>query len=187
MGSWPQGPVAMRCEGYDEYIKIVIGQMCKGLKPHTWRPDMEASIPGEFIRDCLLVAGNKLAARTLTLPLADETVYDYKERTSGDSFWKMLDVEEEGFKYQYHDFLVWSWSKDGTDLPPKENILQDGNVTGSFLVRASDDYPTVWLSHDRSVPGGVYPMKVCGDRLREMEDLKGRVAWVIRFKEKTDG
>jgi len=177
----------IKCDGYDEYVKVVISQICKGIKPQTWMPEMRASIPGEFIRDCLLVAGNKLAAKTLTLPLADETVYDYRERTSGDSLWKMLDVEEEGFKYQDHDFLVWSWSKDGTEMPPKENVLQDGNVTGSFLVKASDDYPTVWLSHHPCAPGGVYPMETCANILRQLEDMKGRVAWVIRFKEKENG
>ncbi|MAH48933.1 hypothetical protein CMI37_24105 [Candidatus Pacearchaeota archaeon] len=179
----------IRCDGYDEYVKVVISQICKGIKPQTWMPEMRASIPGEFVRDCHFVAGNKAAANTLTLPLADETVYDYKKRieenassSSGD--WYVLDTEEEGFEYQDHDFLVWSWSKDGTEMPPKENVLQDGNVTGSFLIKASDDYPTVWLSHHPHVPGGVYPMETCANILRQLEDMKGRVAWVIRFKEK---
>jgi hypothetical protein len=174
----------IRCDGYDEYVKVVISQICKGIKPHTWMPEMRASVPGEFIKDCLLVAGSKLAAETLVLPLADETAYDYRERISGNNFWEMLAVETDGFEYKDHDFLVWSWSKDGTEMPPKENVLQDGNVTGSFLIKASDDYPTVWLSHHPHVPGGVYPMETCANILRQLEDMKGRVAWVIRFKEK---
>jgi len=175
-----------RCEGYEEYIKVVISQICKGLKGSHWMPELKPAIPGEFVRDCFLVAGNQPAARSLTLPWADETIYNYKDRIEKadpwQGTWSVLDTDEEGFEYKDQDFLVWSWSQDGTELPPKEKILQDGNVTGSFLVKASGDYPTVWLSHDPSVPGGVYPMEICGSKMRHLELLKGRVVWVIRFR-----
>ena len=170
--------------GYDEYKAVVAPLMCKAQRGDSWNPEYISAVPAEFIRSCYLVAGEPEAAAMLVNPPEDETPWWYKEDMP--EGWESFDYDE-NFELQNHDWLVWSWSEDGTELPNRKPLgALDGNVTGGFLIEASGDFPTVWQSHDPVVLGGIYPLEVCMNDLRKQlhanENLKGRLAWVFRFK-----
>jgi len=163
----------------NEYRATVQGRMCKGVRGDLWQPQIIGITKhAEFVRECYLVAGMTEAAAALVNPEGGESPWEAKARFPPG--WVMHDYEE-GFELQDSDWLVWAWSKNGTE-PPSHETLQAGNTTCGFLIEASGDYPTVWQSHDINIPGDIYPLEECLKLREEFEMITGKIAWIFRYK-----
>jgi hypothetical protein len=165
---------------YEEYMAVVSNKICKGPKGDEWQAQLGNTNGGEVAAACFLASGNQEAHDNYVAPLPSENAWEYRSRA--EETWDVLDYSE-GFVLKDHDWVVWAWSSDGTELPNNNPMLDGGNVTTGFLIKASDDYPTVWLSHDPGLPSGIHPLNECTNSLRRNEFKLGRLVWVFRQKE----
>lgn len=164
---------------HDEYKTLLSDKLCKGAKSY---PDYEDRNGAEIAKACFELAGKQDAANAVLPVLPGDTPQTYIQRMSVE--WDALPFDE-SFVLQDCDWLVFAWNMDGTASMNTSRIFsKDGNVTTGFLIKASEDFPIAWLSHDSSILSGVFPLAECLEKRYFSENQRGRIAIVFRYRER---
>lgn len=162
---------------HEDYKALLSGTMCKGTKPYPGFTDKNGA---EIAKACFQLAGRQDAAAAVMQVFLTDTPQSYIQRMSLN--W---DAHPYGasFTLEDGDWLVFSWSEDGTEGMNNHPIFSaEGNVTTGYLIQASGDYPVAWLSHEPSIKSDVYPLAECLDKRYFSDNKKGRIAIVFRLR-----
>ena len=188
---------------YSNFVSLVSGKMCKGVDPKPDVPEEELDHgpnPVSFgpspyslieaIKDILAIHIATFAAVGKTVEFPD---CDHRKDTSDDFAKKMVDsgnweqiVPEFGEDFypllQDHDILTWAYSVDGTEACNEFPGMDGGNTTTGFLIKASDDYPTLAYAICVTIPSGVFPLsEVLTNQERHGNSLKARLIYIHRW------
>jgi len=162
---------------HEDYKTCLLSTICKGSKTYPGLLDKNGA---DIAQECFQIAGRQDAAAAILPVLFDDTPRGYIERMSLN--WDAINYSD-GFELKDRDWLVFSWSADGSEGMNDQPIFSSGgNVTTGFLIAASGDFPVAWLSHDPSILSGVYPLEECLGMRYFSENKRGKIDVVFRLK-----
>jgi|TARA_R110002051_G_scaffold312587_1_gene387885 hypothetical protein len=148
----------------EDFKAIVSSGMCKGVNASFLSRSSHNHLtnlsPTDYLTRCYEIVG---VDPKWPRPISqDDTSDTYAKALRESDDWE--EVIPSGDFYsdlQDFDLLTWAYSRDGAEGCNGEPGLDGGNTTTGFLIKASQGYPTAWVSPDINTPSGVYPLEEC--------------------------
>ena len=172
---------------YQNFTAIVFENICKGVNPETIAKASLSHLQNKDPLACHIEAFAEVG-KTVTFPEVDlwnDTSDDYAQKMVDSGNWEQIAVEVGQDIYpllQDHDILTWAFSQDGTEGCNEKAGMNGGNTTTAFLIKGSDDYPTLVYGICSYIPSGVFPLD---EALMTQEvygsGLKARLIYIHRW------
>ena len=172
---------------YQNFTALVHGAMCKGVNPEALAKETLVHIES---RDPLSfhIAAFAAVGKTVEFPEVDlwnDTSDDYAKKMVDSGNWEQI-IPELGEDFypllQDRDILTWAYSDDGTGTCNDKAGMNGGNTTTGFLIKTSDDYPTLAYAICSYIPSGVFPLnEVLTNQEHHGSGLKARLIYIHRW------